>query len=425
MRPELKIILMNIKTTIISISLGLSLNIANAQSVKKQNTSTLKTNKTFAANGKWRGVFQIKPGVDVPFNFEINNDKIFFINAEERFDGGKVYQTGDSVKVKLDQFDNELALQLKGDSLTGTLRKQDYSGKPITLTAKRGENFRFKTSGEKATENYSGTYEVTFKNPTGTDEKSVGVFKQTGNKLTGTFLRVTGDSRYLEGVVEGNNFYLSSFIGSTPAYYKGSFSKNGEITGESVNSRGSIVFAGIQNQNAELPDAFKLTYLKEGYKTLDFSFPDVNGKRISLSDEKFKGKPVILTITGTWCPNCVDEASFIAPWYKENKKRGVEVIAIHYERQLDSAYVKKALTAFRQKFDIKYDQVVAGKPDKQLVAESLPALNNFLSFPTTIFINKKGEVAKIHTGYSGPATGKFYTAFVEEFNKEVDRLLNE
>jgi len=412
---------MNIKFTLLALSLGLSATTAIAQS----NSSALEAKTSLAANGNYRGIFKIKPGFEVPFNFEIAKEKIIFLNGEERFDGGKVYQTGDSVKIKLDQFDNEFAFKLEGDSLTGTLRKQDNAGNPIAVVAKKGEKFRFKSSGEKPAADFSGTYDVLFKNPSGTDEKTVGVFKQTGSKLTGTFLRITGDSRYLEGVVEGNNFYLSSFIGSSPSYYKGTFSKNGEIVGESVNARGSISFNGIQNQNAELPDAYKLTYLKEGYKTLDFSFPDVNGKKISLSDKKYKGKPVILTITGTWCPNCVDEASFIAPWYKENQKRGIEVIAIHYERQLDSAYVKKALNGFRQKFDIKYDQVVAGKPDKKLVAESLPALSNFLSFPTTIFINKKGEVAKIHTGYSGPATGKFYTAFVEEFNREVNSLLNE
>lgn len=412
---------MNIRLTLLALSFSFSITTAIAQS----KSSTLKTQTTATTSGIYRGVFKIKTGLEVPFNFEIDKNKITFLNAEERFEGGKVYQIGDSVKIKIDQFDNELAFKISGDSLIGTLRKQDNSGKPISVVAKRGENFRFKPSGEKPTADFSGTYDVVFKNPNGTDEKTVGVFKQTGNKLTGTFLRITGDSRYLEGIVEGNNFYLSSFIGSTPSYYRGTFSNNKEIVGESVNARGSIAFNGIQNQNAELPDAYKLTYLKEGYKTLDFSFPDVNGKKISLSDKKYKGKPVILTITGTWCPNCVDEASFIAPWYKENRKRGVEVIAIHYERQLDSVYVKKALNGFREKFGIEYDQVVAGKPDKKLVAESLPALNNFLSFPTTIFINKKGEVAKIHTGYSGPATGKFYTAFVEEFNKEVDNLLNE
>lgn len=412
---------MNIKLTLLALSLSFNITTAIAQS--KSSITKLKT--PVSADGSYRGIFKIKPGFEVPFNFEIDKGKIIFLNAEERFEGGKVYQTGDSVKIKIDQFDNEFAFKINGDSLNGTLRKQDNSGKPIAVVAKRGEKFRFSTSGAKPTADFSGTYDVVFKSPSGTDEKTVGVFKQIGSKLTGTFLRITGDSRYLEGIVEGNNFYLSSFIGSTPSYYKGTFSKHGEIAGESISTRGSIAFNGVQNQNAELPDAYKLTYLKEGYKTLDFSFPDVNGKKISLSDEKYKGKPVILTITGTWCPNCADEASFIAPWYKENRKRGIEVISIHYERQLDSAYVKKALNGFREKFGIEYDQVVAGKPDKKLVAESLPALNNFLSFPTTIFINKKGEVAKIHTGYSGPATGKFYTAFVKEFNKEVDSLINE
>ncbi|RZL40119.1 MAG: TlpA family protein disulfide reductase, partial [Pedobacter sp.] len=271
--------------------------------------------------------------------------------------------------------------------------------------------------------NYSGSYDVIFKSPDGKEEKTVGLFKQTGNKITGTFLRVTGDSRYLEGTVQGNEFQLSAFIGSSPSYYKGKFESDGTLTGEILSARGSQPFTGVKNKDAALPDAYKLTYLKEGYKTLDFSLPDVNGKKISLKDDKYKNKVVVLTITGSWCPNCIDEAGFIAPWYKENKKRGVEVIALHYERQTDAEYAKKALTNFRNRFGIEYDQVIAGKADKQAVAESLPALNSFVSFPTTIFIDKSGNVAKIHTGYNGPATGKFYDEFVKEFNSEIDELL--
>ncbi|SES02799.1 Peroxiredoxin [Pedobacter rhizosphaerae] len=399
-----------------------------AQTQKKVSGKQLSQKVSFDPKGLWRASFEIKPGTEVPINFEIGSKKngglgITFINAEERFDGGNVTQSADSVIAKLDQFDNELALKVQGDSLVGFLRKQDGSGKPIPLTAKKGINYRFKSTGKSASADFSGTYDVTFKSPDGKAEKTVGLFKQNGNKLSGTFLRVTGDSRFLEGIVEGNDFYLSSFIGSSPAYYKGSFTADGKITGANISARGNTPLEGIKNVNAALPDATKLTFLKEGYKTLEFSFPDVNGKKISLSDDKYKNKVVLLTITGTWCPNCVDEASFIAPWYKENRKRGIEVIALHYERQLDSAYVRKALTRFREKFGIEYDQVIVGKPDKQQVAESLPALSNFLSFPTTIIINKKGEVAQIHTGYSGPATGKYYTEFVKEFNKEIDELV--
>ncbi|WP_316799840.1 TlpA disulfide reductase family protein [Pedobacter frigidisoli] len=421
---------MNIKTVVfLSLSLLLSASLIKAQTNVEKDATSVKTN-TFSLSGKWRGVFKIKPDVEIPFNFEISSKNggpahLVFLNADEHFEGGVVTQTGDSVLVKLNQFDNEFAFKLKGDSLSGVLRKQDRTGKPMVLVARKGENYRFKTDGKPASGDFSGTYDVTFKSPNGDLEKVVGLFKQQGNKITGTFLRITGDSRYLEGVVDGDQFYLSSFIGSSPSFYKGTFTKEGSINGEIVTARGNVAFNGIKNENAALPDATKLTFLKDGYKTLNFSLPDVNGKKISLTDEKFKNKVVILTITGTWCPNCVDEATFLAPWYKANRKRGVEIVGIHYERQLDSAYVRTALSRFREKFGIEYDQVVGGKPDKQLVAESLPALKNFLSFPTTIIINKKGEVAQIHTGYSGPATGKYYTEFITEFNNEIDGLLKQ
>src|SRR3954471_6350477 len=79
--------------------------------------------------GKWRGEFEIKPGLKVPFNFEFGKKKdgspaIYFLNADERFEGGSVRRENDSVIVSLDQFDNEFAFKLQGDALTGVLRRQ-------------------------------------------------------------------------------------------------------------------------------------------------------------------------------------------------------------------------------------------------------------------------------------------------------------
>lgn len=421
---------MNLKSIFTAV-LAISTSITFAQDETVfANHNTAKAGKekqhAFVALGSWRAVAQVKEGLEIPFNFEINEksgqQKLYFRNAEESFEGGLVKQTADSLFVKLDQFDNELAFAITGEQLTGTLRKQGQAGKPLAIVAER-KNYRFETSGKPATADYSGSYDVVFKSPTGKEEKTVGLFKQTGNKLTGTFLRVTGDSRFLEGVVEGNQFQLSSFIGSSPAYYKGTFQADGTLSGEILGARGSQPFTGVKNANAALPDAYKLTYLKPGYKTLDFSFPDVNGKKISLKDDKYKNKVVILTITGSWCPNCVDEATFIAPWYKANQKRGVEVIALHYERSTEPEYAKKVMSRFRERFGIEYDQVIAGTADKQVVSESLPALDSFLSFPTTIIIDKQGNVAQIHTGFNGPATGKFYDEFKKEFNDEINSLL--
>ncbi|MFC3563018.1 peroxiredoxin family protein [Pedobacter jamesrossensis] len=425
---------MRIKSLYIPITIALSIpilgysQVQNSESIVHASTKsdTKEKHISFAPNGYWRGIFKIKPELEIPFNFEIKDKegvkKLYFRNAEESFEAGEVRQTADSIFVKIDQFDNELAFGINGNTLNGNLRKQNGSGRATQISAER-KDYRFEPNGKAAAADYSGSYDVVFKSPDGKEEKTVGLFKQKGNKISGTFLRITGDSRYLEGIVEGNEFQLSGFIGSTPSYYKGKFESDGKLTGEILSARGSQPFTGVKNNNAALPDAYKLTYLKDGYKTLDFSLPDVNGKKISLKDDKYKNKVVVLTITGSWCPNCIDEATFIAPWHKENKKRGVEVIALHYERQTDAAYVKKALTNFRNRFGIEYDQVIAGKADKQAVAESLPALNSFLSFPTTIFIDKNGDVSKIHTGYNGPATGKFYDEFVKEFNSEIDDLL--
>jgi peroxiredoxin len=378
--------------------------------------------------GKGRGTFALPGGAEVPFNFDIAKGKdgrsvLYFLNGDERFEGGVVQQKDDSLYVNLDLFGNVLALKATGSSLAGFLRKQDGRGQVFPVTATIGRLDRFADRGLAPAGDVSGTYSVVFKAPDGKEEQAVALFHQEGRKLKGTFLRITGDSRFLQGVVEKDSFHLSSFIGSVPVYFRGQFSNKGTITGEQVGARSRVPFTGVENEEATLPDPYGLTYLKNGYTSLDFTFPNAEGKTVSLKDPKYQGKVVIVTISGTWCPNCMDEAGFLSPWYKKNHERGVEIITIHYERQTDTAFVRKALQRFRKRFDIQYDQLFGGTADKSVVAASLPALNTFLSFPTTIFIDKNGKVAKIHTGYSGPATGKYYAAFVKEFNEEVDTLL--
>src|SRR5690606_20572168 len=89
-------------------------------------------------------------------------------------------------------------------------------------------------------------------------------------------------------------------------------------------------FEGVKSAEVELPDPYKLTYLKPGYTKLDFTFPDLDGRPVSLSDAKYRGKVVIVEIIGTWCPNCTDQTRFLAPWFKANRHRGVEAIAIGF-----------------------------------------------------------------------------------------------
>ena len=384
----------------------------------------------FNVLGSWRGVFELRSGVEVPINFEIRigpggEPTLYFRNSNELFAGGLVRQTPDSLFIPLNQFDNELAFQIRDGGLSGVLRRQDGTGHPIAITAMPATTWRFKENGVPPARDLSGTYAVTFTAADGKQEKSVGLFSQQGVRLNATFLHVTGDSRFLEGIVEADSFRLSSFIGSGPSLYIGNVQSDGSITGQNIGVRGETSFYGRPDSGAKLPDAYALTLLKPGYTALEFSFPDVNGRLVSLRDPKFRNKVVVVTIGGTWCPNCIDETAFLAPWYEANHSRDVEIISIQYERRTDSAFIRKALDRMRQRYDIHYDQIVGGIADKAVVAKSLPSLNTFLAFPTTIFIDREGRVARIHTGFNGPATGRLYDEFKKEFSDEINELLRQ
>lgn len=381
--------------------------------------------KTSPAEGTWLGWFTLRDSVQSPFRFEIDGDgSVHFLNAQERFYSGKAATQGDSIFIPLDQFDNELRLQIKGDRMKGLWRRQDGTGYTLRVVAEKGKFSQHKNNPPAPTRNFSGKYEITFNRPDGTTQRALVMLDQEDQALTGTFLKLSYDSRYLEGIVRGDSFYLSTFIGATPEYYHGRIDRDGNIEGEQVGTINKQSFEGKFDNDAQLPDSYSLTRLKTGYSSLDFSFPDVHGNKVSLKDDRFRNKVVIITITGTWCPNCIDEAAYMSPWYKKNRSRGVEVIAVHYERNTDMAYARKVMERFRERFDIRYIQVLGGHPNKDSVARSLPALEGLISFPTTIIIGRDGNVAKIHTGYMGPATGIYHDEFVKEFSETIDRLLS-
>ena len=174
-----------------------------------------------------------------------------------------------------------------------------------------------------------------------------------------------------------------------------------------------------------LPDANSLTYLKEGYDQIDFSFPDLDGKMTSLKDEKYKDKIVILQIFGTWCPNCMDETRFLSDWYHKNQAQGVEIIGLAYEIKPEFEYARDRVLTMKEKLDVPYDFLIAGTSSTKSASESLPMLNKVMSFPTSIIIDRKGKVRRIHTGFSGPATGVYYEEFVDDFNQFMQELINE
>ena len=166
-----------------------------------------------------------------------------------------------------------------------------------------------------------------------------------------------------------------------------------------------------------------MTYLKEGYDKLDFSFENINGETISLTDAKYNGKAKLIQIFGTWCPNCKDETKFLVDYFKQNPNPEIEVIGLAFEKHRDIDKAKAAVRRYKERLGMDYELLVAGYSDKKEAATALPMLNHILAYPTLIFLDKENKVKKIHTGFAGPATSK-YKDFKVAFEETMQELVN-
>ncbi len=380
--------------------------------------------------GMWRGVLEIQ-GEQLPFNFEVKSDgyegtDVIIYNAEERLVLDEVNFQGDSVNMVLHVFDAYLRGVIKGDSLIGLFNLNYNPTYKVPFKAKFGQDFRFVVpETNSVTKDFTGKYEVQFFNEKDTS-RAIALIKQEGSTATGSFLTSTGDYRYLAGSVINDTLHLSAFDGNHAYLFEVTQPTDSTLSGGHWLGKTRFrSWSGKKNENAKLPDAELLTYLKEGYDKIEFSFPDLTGNKVSLTADRFKNKVLILQMSGTWCPNCMDETKFLAPWYDANKDRGIEIIGLAYERKDDFAYASERVKKMKSKLGVNYEYLIAGVNDNARAAETLPMLNKVVAFPTTIFIGKDGKVKYIHTGFDGPGTGIYYEQFKERFNQIVNELLAE
>ncbi len=377
--------------------------------------------------GKWRGSIASETK-EIPFIFEVKskNDsiQINLINGKERFEIDDVIVTDDSVHISVAIFDAAIHARKTDSGLDGVYVKNYAVDYRLPFSAIYNDSTRF-TLSEPAVVDYSGKWEVDFIDDDGTD-KAMGLFQQTGSYLTGTFATPTGDYRFLEGIVTGDTMKMSSFDGTHLYLFEGIIDTSGKIYGSFWSGKQFFQkWTALRNEAFELPDPASLTFLNPGYEDFDISFPNADGSMVSIQDEQFRDKPVIIQIMGSWCPNCMDESRFLASWYDMNKDRGVEVLGLAFERKPEPEYAAERVKTMKAKLGINYEVLIAGTTAPESRGEALPMLNKVMSFPTTIFLDRNHKVRKIHTGFSGPGTGDLYDKFVEDFTIFMNKLLSE
>ncbi|GAO43310.1 peroxiredoxin family protein [Flavihumibacter petaseus] len=383
--------------------------------------------------GNWKGVLQRADGGQIVFIFDVRYEKgkplLRIHNAGERLEVKQVSQSADSVFIEMPFFESSFRLQQQPDgSLAGNWIK-GTSSKTIVMpfTATPGNIPRF-TAAAAPQANLTGKWELTF-SKNGDTTPAVAQLQQKGALLTGSILTPTGDYRYLEGIVAGDSLYLSTFDGShayvfTAAVGEGQTLRGGRFISGPVYQED---FTGRKNEQAMLPMEEVAMRLKGDEDRLNFRFPDINGKPVGINDKRFAGKVVIVQIMGSWCPNCMDETAFLSEYYRRNRGRGVEMVALAYEYSTDTARSNKTLRKFRDRFNVTYPILLTGVTtgDTLRTQKTLPQLTEIKSFPSTVFIGRDGRVKKVHGGFFGPATGEAYTQYKAEFEETVNSLLVE
>jgi thiol-disulfide isomerase/thioredoxin len=356
------------------------------------------------------------------FNLESVTEKgvPFWIikNDAERIKVSDIRKSGDSIFIQMPTFESAFNLQKQaGNIYNGTWVKGTTSkDQQMPVLIKPG-TVRFPVTRGKAKNNITGKWRVTFIRPAGTSRPAIAEFRQSGEKLTGTFLTPSGDYRYLEGIVSGDSLQLSCFDGSHAYYFGAKINSENQIT-NGIWAAGATYLEkwyAEKDPSATLDESIAAIYMKPGEERIGFRFPDLDSNMVSLTDERFKNKVVVIQIMGSWCPNCLDETGFLSEYYKKNKSRGVEMLALAYEYTTDFQRARKNITKFKQKYAVDYPMLITGvsSVDSFKTEKTLPQITPIKAFPSTIFIGKDGKVKKFHTGFYGPGSGVYF----EEFKK--------
>ncbi len=383
------------------------------------------------ARGPWHGALTVMGGRGLPFELEVLPDSAGRPRALLR-NGGESFRLtdfatvgNDSLKIGLHVFDAALVGRVGRKEFTGYWQK--FDGKvPFRVPFTLRPGHAAKQPVEPAVD-FSGRWAVTFTEAEGATYPAVGEFKQRGNELSGTFLTTTGDYRYLRGLARKDSVRLYTFDGAHGYVFEARRQPDGSLRGDFWSGvQGHETWMARRDARARLPDADTLTGMKKGETRLSFTFPNIyEGGSISPTDPKYAGKVVVVQVLGSWCPNCLDETNFLAPWYRKNHQRGVEIIGLGFERSPDQAVAAAKLRKLRERLRIPYDIAVAGTASAAEASKALPQLREVLAFPTTILLGKDGTVRRVHTGFSGPGTGKYYEEWKADFERTITELLAE
>jgi thiol-disulfide isomerase/thioredoxin len=386
--------------------------------------------------GIWRGFIKNPSGEEVLFTLEVKRegDQIVgsLVNGDERTTSTSGSFDGSTLNLRYDFYDAGLQATIDGDNLRGTFDRQwRQQILKRELSAKRSE------SGTRATSNSVGANA----DLSGEWVMRVGeapkqsfwraAFQQKDGEVQGTIIPVSGDWGRITGTFENNQLTLYRFDGINSRLFRATLSPDGRLEGMVdlglFDPKRKVIAERLDNRNKEivasLPDPINYARMSNPAEPLRFSFQDLDGKMISFTDDRFNNKVIVVSITGSWCPNCYEETPLMQEFYERYRAQGLEVLALAFEYTGDTARDLEQVKIFAKRHNVTFPILLAGSTEEGDIQRKLPQLVNFGGYPTTIFIGRDGLVKRIHTGFEGKATGERFLRLRAEYEELIKELL--
>ena len=413
------------------LALVLTLLIASVAPSASQQPST-----SASINGLWDAIV-VANGADVPFRFEIvsgrDGPQGFFFEGDRKIGSTSGSFADGVLTLEYDFLNTVLETRLDGDRLVGTYRTRRANARPQDVRMRRFVPIALDAGDVPA---LAGTWEMrrnADEVSAPRDTRTWHVFlRQSGAEFSGSILRIDGDTGTLEGRWNAGKLVLSHFAGERPNLFEATLNPDGTLA---VTLNGSAHYLVVRSGEArakgipEPPDPTRYTSVKDPTAPFAFAFPDLTGKIVSNTDALFTGKVVILSLGGSWCPNCHDEAPFLSELYKDFHARGLEIVGLMFENDPDPKVARPRVQSFVKRYGVQYPMLIAGttqpSPTSKTIDQALPQIVNFGAYPTTIFLGRDGRVRSMHAGFASPATGAEHTRLKQEMRELVSRLLDE
>ena len=421
-------------------------------------------------NGMWRAVLD-SPGGELPFELSIKTSLEDFkmeITASEAIENPVVPQSivaeihngsevipcgdiqfdGDRITIALPPYDSRLIAQVAADGRSMTGHWEKFVGKKelrtMPFSARLSDEPRFpydegshsfplgyprSAAGPSAfyrdtAREITGRWQVDFASD---ENAAVGIFhSKAGGPATGTFLTALGDYRYLAGNYAYGHLRLSCFDGGHAFLFDAKMTEEGKLEGDFWSSDSwHEKWTATKDEDAALPDSFGLTTWDPGSKLGDYSFRNRDGESVPLDDPQFAGKARIISIFGTWCPNCNDEAAYLAELHGRYGERGLAILGVAFELDDDLKRSADVVDRFRKRHGATWPVLFGTIADKAVASDSISGLDKVRAFPTTLFIDANNQVRAVHTGFAGPATGSAHRHMRGRVESLVEELLRE